>query len=194
MDTALLFFGDVPTAPGLMLRLTEGPNVTLTPTGNALAIGVTGGAGADPWTYTRLGADFTTSSGSAVNVAGLAFTPAANKTYAFKGVLLLRTATATVGPRPGMSWPTGLNDGAAKFRTPSSATADLIAGGNPANPILTAVGGLPTTTASWLGEFAGLVVAGPTPSGAVQVQIASETAGTNVTVRAGSYIASREIA
>ena len=54
-----------------------------------------------------LGADFPTSSGSAVNVTGLAFTPAANKTYEFRGLLLLRTATATVGARPGLSWPSG---------------------------------------------------------------------------------------
>lgn len=156
--------------------------------------GPQGPAGTDGWTYIRLANDFTTSSATAVDVTGLAFTPAANTAYTFKGHLLLRTATATVGARPGLAWPTGMTDGVAKFRTPSSATADLIASGNIAGAILTAVGGLPTTTGSWPGEFAGTVIAGANPAGTVKVQVASETAGTNVTVKAGSWLAHRTIA
>ena len=37
--------------------------------------------GADPWTTIRLASDFTTTSSSAVDVTGLAFTPAANTHY-----------------------------------------------------------------------------------------------------------------
>lgn len=59
--------------------------------------------------------------------------------------------------------------------------------------ILQAVGGLPNTTQSWIGELDGTVIAGGTPSGTVRVQLASETAGTNVTMKAGSWIAYREI-
>lgn len=155
--------------------------------------GIQGPPGPDVWTYAKLAADFTTNSGTAVNITGLAFTPVAGKVYEFRGNLLLRAATATVGPRPGIAWPSGTSDGAGKMRTPSSATADLIAAGNISGAILTAVGGLPTTTGSWLGEFAGTLVAGASPSGSLKIQLASETAGTNVTAKAGSWIAWREI-
>lgn len=157
------------------------------------ADGAQGPPGPDVWTYAKLANDFVTSSGTAVDITGLAFTPAAGKVYEFRGNLLLRTATTTVGPRPGIGWPTGTSDGAAKMRTPSSATADLIAGGNISGAILTAVGGLPTTTGSWLGQFEGTLVAGASPSGNLQIRLASETAGTNVTAKAGSWIAWREI-
>jgi hypothetical protein len=81
-----------------------------------------------------------------------------------------------------------MTDGAARFLTPSSATANLNTNGNISAAILVAVGGLPSTTGSWLGTLNGLAIAGATPSGDIQVRLASETAGTNVTIKAGSYI------
>ena len=79
------------------------------------------------------------------------------------------------------------------FSTPSSATANLTTNGNISASVLVAVGGLPSTTGSWLGTVNGYIIAGASPSGNVQIQLASETAGTNVTMRAGSYIAYRTI-
>lgn len=155
--------------------------------------GADGISGGDPWTYIKLASDFTVSATAAANVPGLFFTPAASKQYLFEGRFLLRTATTTVGPRPGVSWPTGLTDGAVQFFTPSSATANLQTNGTIAGPVLVAVGGLPVVASSYLGTMAGMIVAGATPSGAVRVQLASETAGTVVTMRAGSYIRYREI-
>lgn len=184
MTAGLLYYGEHENPPAGMRRVTFGANMAVTE----------GPAGADPWTYTRLGADFPTSSGSAVNVTGLAFTPAANKTYEFRAALLLRTATATTGPRPGLAWPTGMADGTATIRTPSSATAQTIVTGNINAALLAAVGGLPNTTQSYMAEIFGTVISGAGPSGSVQVQIASETGGTTVTVKAGSWIAHREIA
>jgi hypothetical protein len=133
-----------------------------------------------------------TSSASAVNVTGLEFTPAANKRYVFEANLLTRTATATVGPRPGLAWPTGMTDGAVTIKQPSSATAELTANGNISGAVLVAVGGVPTTTGSWLATIDGQVIAGASPSGTVKVQLASETAGTNVTIKAGSFLRYRE--
>ena len=156
------------------------------------ATGPQGPAGTDGWTYVTLAADFVTSSATAVDVTGLAFTPGANKRYAFKANLLTRTATATVGPRPGLAWPTGMTDGAATIKQPSSATAELIANGNISGAVLAAVGGVPTTTGSWLATIDGMVIAGASPSGTVKVQLASETAGTNVTIKAGSFLRYRE--
>lgn len=144
--------------------------------------------GSDPWTYITLGSDFLTSSATAVDVTGLAFTPTANLKYEVQGRFLLRTATTTVGPRPGVAWPSGMTDGVVTLRTESSATAFLTANGNINAAVLTAVGGLPTNTQSYPGQLEAVLIAGATPSGTFKVQLASETAGTNVTMKAGSFI------
>lgn len=149
--------------------------------------------GADPWTYVKLGSDFVTSSATAVDVTGLAFTPAANTQYEFEAVLMLRTATATVGPRPGLAWPTGGTDGVAELFMPTSATAQVLAFGNINAALLAAVGGLPNTTQSWPARISGTFRAGASPSGTVKVQLASETGGTNVTAMTGSYLKYRVI-
>jgi len=145
------------------------------------------------WTTVKLGSDFSTTSSSAQNVTGLLFTPAANTDYEFEAVLMTRTATATVGPRPGLSWPAGLSDGAAAVQQTSSATANVFANGNISGAILAPVGGLPTTTGSWLATICGVCRAGANPSGNVQVQLASETNGTSVTIRAGSLLRYRVV-
>lgn len=152
-----------------------------------------GAAAADPWTYVKLTSDFVTSSATAVDVTGLEFTPAASKTYIFEAGLLTRTATTTVGARPGLLWATGLNDGSALIKNPTSATAQSILIGYPGTTMLAAVGGLPLTSASYLAEIRGTIVAGGAPSGSMKIQLASETAGTNVTIKAGSWLRYREI-
>lgn len=174
--------------------LVQGSGVTLTydDAAGTLTVAATGGS-SDPWTYVKLGTDFVTISATAVDVTGLAFTPAADKTYEFEAVLRLRTATATVGPRPGLAWPTGTTDGVAGIDMTSSATARLLANGNPNAALLAAVGGLPNTTRSYPAWIRGNVTMGASPSGTVKVQMATETAGTNVTVKAGSYLKYREI-
>lgn len=154
--------------------------------------GPAGPSGSDGWTYIALSADFVTNSSSAVNVTGLAFTPGANKRYKFEAVLLTRTATATVGPRPGLAWATGLSDGVATVWQTSSATAQIMANGNISASLLVAVGGLPNTTASFPAFIDGVAIAGAAPSGDIRVQLASETAGTNVTIKAGSFLRYRE--
>ena len=152
-----------------------------------------GGGGSDPWTYIKLALDFTTTSATAVDITGLAFTPLSNTQYIFEAVLILRTATATVGPRPGVAWPTGGTDGVVMIDTTSSATARLLVNGNISAAPLTAVGGLPNNTQSYPSMAYGTFIAGATPVGNIRMQIASETAGTVVTVRAGSFIRYRTI-
>lgn len=142
----------------------------------------------DAWTTVKLANDFTTSSATAVDVTGLAFTPAPNTDYEFEALLLTRTATATVGPRPGLAWPTGGTDGVAMIEQTSSATAKVFAHGNINAALLAPVGGLPNTTQSYPARVWGMFRAGANPSGAVQVRLASETAGTVVTVKAGSLL------
>lgn len=154
--------------------------------------GEPGPAGSDGWTYVKLAADFTTSSATAVD-AGLAFTPSANTSYEFKAILLTRTATTTVGPRPGLAWATGLTDGVAHIRQESSATAFVSALGNINASVLAPVGGVPSNSQSFPAIIEGMVIAGASPSGTVKVQLASETAGTNVTIKAGSFLKYRAI-
>ncbi len=140
------------------------------------------------WTYASLGSDFTTTSATAVDVTGLAFAPAASTNYEFEAMLMVRTATGAVGPRPGLSWPTGLTEGVGMMFVPQAANADLLSYGNSNAALLVAAGGLPSTTLSYMGGGRGFVFAGASPSGNVQVQLASETAGTTVTIKAGSFL------
>lgn len=150
--------------------------------------------GTEPWTYVTKVGDFSTSSASAVDVPGLAFTPVLNKTYEVEVVLFTRTATATVGPRPGIAWPTGLTDGIATIQQTSSATANVFANGNMNAAVLAPVGGLPNTTQSYPSFIHAVFITGASPSGTWRVQLASETAGTNVTVKAGSFLRYRTTA
>ncbi len=175
--------------PGL-----EGPEGPAGPAGPTGPAGPAGPAGADAlgWSYARLSTDFVTSSASSVVATGLAFTPAANKSYEFQAYLLCRTATATVGPRPGVNIPGGLVDMAYRVDQPSSKTATLFFHESSRNGLV-AVGGLPDTTNSYLSIIEGVCILGASPTGTVQVTLASETAGTNVTFKAGSFIRWREI-
>jgi hypothetical protein len=152
--------------------------------------------GSDPWTILNVngGADFTTSSASAVDVTGLSFAPAANTKYIIEGRLMLRTATTTVNPRVGWAWATGLTDGVMSIDEAQTATTQLMARGNLNAALLIAVGGLPNTTQSWPCEIFGTVFAGASPSGNCRVQLASETAGTNVTIKNGSFLRYRSFA
>jgi hypothetical protein len=149
-------------------------------------------AQATTWIYVKLASPFTTSSATAVN-AGLAFTPAANTSYEFEARLLTRTATTTVGARPGITWPTGLTDGVVIIKVASAAGAQVLQNGNISAAVLAPVGGFPNTTASWPAEIRGFFIAGATPSGAVNVTLASETAGTNVSIQTGSFLRYRAL-
>lgn len=149
--------------------------------------------GSDPWTYVKLAADFTTSSATAVSVTNFNFTPAINSIYVVEGLFLTRTATATVGVRPGCSWPTSLTDGVARFMQTSSATANVIANGNMNAAVLAPVGGNPNNTQSYPATLWATLVTGGSTSGNFQIQLASETGGTNVTLKAGSWLRYRTI-
>jgi hypothetical protein len=145
-------------------------------------------SGSDPWTVLKLASDVTTTSATAVDVTGLAFTPLANTNYEVYGLFMVRTNTATVGPRPGCAWPTGLTDGVAAIDVTSSASARVMANGNINAAVLCPVGGLPNTTQSYPAILQATFRTGATPSGTFKVQLASETAGTTVTMKAHSML------
>ena len=149
----------------------------------------TPGGGSDPWTYIRLTSDFVTNSAApGVAVTGLAITPSATTNYEVEVVLFTRTATAATGPRPGVAWPGGLTDGIAFIQQTSSATANVLQNGNFNAAVLAPVGGLPNTTQSYPAFIRAYFIAGASPTGTFRVQLASETGGTNVTVKAGSFL------
>ncbi len=148
---------------------------------------------ADPWTYVVLGSDFTTSATANANVTGLSFAPAASKRYAIEGRLLLRSAATTTGPRPGIAWPTGLNDGASQITAPNSNTALAFRAQGAKTTQNAASTGVPTTTDSYLAILDAVLVAGASPSGSFQITLASEIAASLVTMRAGSFIRYREV-
>lgn len=109
-----------------------------------------------------------------------------------EGILFLRTNTATVNPRVGFAWPTGMTDGVMSIDEAQSATAQLMARGNIGAALLTAVGGLPNTNQSWPTFLYGAAITGASPSGDLRVQLSSETNGTQVAIKAGSFLRYRE--
>jgi hypothetical protein len=148
---------------------------------------------ADPWTYMAVngGSDYTTSSTTASDVTGLSFTPSANTNYQFECMLAVRTATATVIPRVGIVYSSGLTDGVGFIQEAgltAATTPQFVSINSGLVTQFTVAGDLPNTTQSWPVKLETTVVAGGAPSGITGVQLASETAGTNVTVKAaGSY-------
>lgn len=165
-----------------------GISLTYNDAANTLTVAATGG-GTDPWTYIVLGSDFTTSSATAVAITGMAFTPDPNARYEFEALLMCRTATATVGPRPGIAWPTPTQvDGVAFGQITSAAGSNVFQNGHMATAYLMPVGGLPDTTNSWPAMIKGNIITGGTVTLGLRLQLASETGGTNVTVRAGSFL------
>jgi hypothetical protein len=92
-----------------------------------------------------------------------------------------------------LAWPTGGTDGVANLFMPTSATAQVLVFGNINAALLAAVGGLPNTTQSYPSRIYGTFVSGGSPSGTVQIRLASETGGTDVTAKAGSYLKYRSI-
>lgn len=157
--------------------------------------GIQGPPGPASWTDIKLASEFATTSATAVDVTGLTFTPPANSLIEFEAVLLVSTATATVGPRPGLAWGTGLLNGGATVYTPLSLTTeapahqtmDTIAGS-----ILGPVGGLPVINKSYRAQILATFRTGPSPQ-PVRVQLASETNGTQVKATLGSFLKWRAV-
>jgi hypothetical protein len=159
------------------------------------ATGATGAAGSDGWTDVVLASDFTHDTTSFTNVTGLKFTPVANTIYAIRGQLLMRTATANIGVRPGIAWPTSPEDGVLSMTIAGSAAGTISSRhGNVSAAIQPAQTGLQTNTESYTCDFIATLVSGASVSGDFQVQIANESGTTVVTFKKGSWISYRAIA
>lgn len=153
------------------------------------------GGGSDPWTYIKLASDFPTSLATFSDITGMTFTPAANTDYEVEWCLMGQTATTTVGLRPGVSYGTGYQYGVVDLYTPSSATAEAQVHGSMttvAGTVQAPVGGLPIINRTYGHRGYAMFRSGATPT-AFKLQLASETAATAVTVKAGSFMKYRTI-
>lgn len=105
------------------------------------------------------------------------------------------TAVITVGPRPGVSWGTGYQYGGVDLYTTSSGVAETqvhASIGTVAGVAQAAVGGLPVANAVYTLRGLAAFRSGTTPT-PFNLQLASETAGTAVTAKAGSFLRYRAI-
>jgi hypothetical protein len=149
----------------------------------------------DPWTYLKVSADQAISTATWSDLTGLSFTPNPNADYEVEWCLQCQTPTATVGARPGVAWGTGYQYGVVDMYTPSSATAETISHGTistVAGTVQAAVGGLPSTGAPYGHRGAAMFRSGASPT-PFKLQMASETAGTAITTKAGSFLKYRAI-
>jgi hypothetical protein len=147
----------------------------------------------DLWIVVKLGTDFTSSLTANTPVPGFKFTPAPNKTYLIFGYFLLRTATKTVGARPGVTWPLNLTDAIMRMEASNSLTASAVRTWGAQTTQNAASTGLATTTNSHWGSLDGIMITAANTTGDFQITLATETAGTNVTMKGESLIMYREL-
>ena len=152
----------------------------------------------EEWTTIRLESDFTTSSATAVDVTGLAFTPDADAQYEIEAVLMCRSATGGttntgVGPRPGLVWPTNVGDGVIYTQQATSVNTTLPRYGNTSSAFDSVNDSIPDNTGSWPFFLKATFISPSNVSGTLKLTLRSEVAATNVTLKAGSYIKYRRI-
>lgn len=126
------------------------------------------------WTYEQVVGDFTTSSSSPVDVTGMSFTPEANKTYVVEAFLLTESSDITVGMKPGVSWPTGLTNGAARVDSTNTATTTVIANINYNADGEASGTDWPVANQSYPATIIATFVTGATPSGDFSITLARE--------------------
>lgn len=160
------------------------------------------GGGADPWTRTKLAADYTNALATFATITGFSYTPPAGKDFVLEAELLLWTTNAANLPRVGVNVGANANNGYGSIiiqqaGATNTAVVQALGGYNnnaAAVNVQMAAGGLPTTlTPYWCWvQVKGRAGTAPQP---IALQLAAETAGANIVfVKAGSEMRSRVIA
>ncbi len=148
--------------------------------------------------FVTLAGDFTNDTiegGAGGDVTDFGFVPAPDTRYYVEGVLLVRSSATTIGPRPGIKWPTvGIVDQAAYLRasiggSPSAATIHHMEGALLTAQQVLQLGGLASISYSYAVILHATFETGPTVTGDFQIVLFSETGGNDVTLRAGSFLA-----
>lgn len=182
--------GSTVTAAAPAINFTGG-GVSVTEVGGIPTV-VIPGDGAD-WNYLIVASDVTTTSVTAINVPGLSVSPQANKIIVVEGLFLTRSAQNTTGCRPGLNWPT-IQDGVLRASHGQSSAAAQDGNANSATASYAmATSAMPNSTTSWPFWFSLTMVCGPSPSESLQFTLQSETAGSEVQIRTGSWIRWRAI-
>lgn len=142
-------------------------------------------------TTARLGADVANNTTTLANVTGLAIALAANSTYTIDAKVMFQTAATATGIRLTQTVPTGATV-VAQWNTPTSLTARTLANQRAADSGA-ATTGVDVANANTLASGSILVITGAT-AGNLQIRFASEVAGSNAVVKAGSNLVATKVA
>jgi len=155
----------------------------------------TSSGGADPWTTVQLATDFisTNTIASPDAVTGWTFTPAANKVYLIEFHALGKAASTATGIRLGRA--AGLGGSV------QCGLRQMVPNGNTGaffqNIWGTAnISGSASASANATPHYMcahGMIISGASPSGSLQISLATETGGSAVTLLAGSIFRYREV-
>lgn len=142
-------------------------------------------------TTARLAADVTNNTTTLTNVTGLAIALAANSTYTIDAKVMFQTAATATGIRLTQTAPAGATV-VAQWNTPTSLTARTLANQRAADTGA-ATTGVDVANANTLACGSLLVMTGTT-AGNLQIRFASEVAGSNAVVKAGSHLVATKVA
>ena len=142
-------------------------------------------------TTARLAADVTNNTTTLTNVTGLAIALAANSTYTIDAKVMFQTAATATGIRLTQTAPAGATV-VAQWNTPTSLTARTLANQRAADTGA-ATTGVDVANANTLASGLILVITGAT-AGNLQIRFASEVAGSNAVVKAGSNLVATKVA
>jgi hypothetical protein len=146
--------------------------------------------------FIKLAGDFsntTTEGGAGGDVTDFGFIPEPSTRYYVEGVFLVRSALTTVGPRPGIKWTAAdiLDEVAYLFGSPGdiSSTVHHMEGALSATNQVLQLTSVVATAFSYPVMLRAWFETGPVVVGSFQIILFSETGGTSVTLKAGSFLA-----
>jgi len=148
--------------------------------------------GSDPWTTIKLASNFSVNTKAQAAITGWSFVPLANKTYEFEVRALAICSSASTGVRPGYLAMGGTIACGAEVVTPSTVSASALRNLFGATEQRSGSTAAPTTLPH-LVQVNGLLISGASPSGTLQMALASEVAASYVTYAAGSFFRYREV-
>lgn len=150
----------------------------------------------DPWTHVTLGSNQTVAPGTTeTNITGMTFTPAANKTYQVRFVGAWQASSTAAGQSLylGVTWPTGVS-GALAGTVVAGANSMLRSATAGATFTLSGSANAPIADTPYPVMVEGMLVAGATPSGNLQLRMRTNSAGAHtITIKAGSTLSWREL-
>lgn len=146
------------------------------------------------WTYVVLASDWATSSTTLANATGLAFTPQPNKTYIIEFVGSCRQASGGWGWSVGMAFPTaGIIDSSAYVQFGNASNSNNFSYQNAIGGTVSAITYYTeNASASWLARANAMITTGPSVTGQVRMQLASN-GPYSITFKKGSFIRYRVV-